>query len=96
MQKTTVRIPQISSIETALKLYYQKTELNNSEIRELFGEISNATIWRLKRLAKEKMVERDIPSWNAQCVNTTAAYVAWGLDIEDLEHRYKKLKEISA
>ena len=40
------------------------------------------------------MIEHDILSYNAQAVNTEAAYAAWGLDINDLENRLKKLEKL--
>lgn len=45
-----VRIPSVSSIENAVRLYYEKVELNNSDIKELFGEHSSTTIAKLKNL----------------------------------------------
>lgn len=89
-----VRIPQITSLETAIRLYYERTELTNGDIRELFGQLGNATVAKLKRTAKELMAERNTPVWNAQRVNTEVAYEAWGLDIEKLEYRLKKLKAL--
>ncbi len=91
-----VRIPQVTSLKTAIELYYSRTELGNSDIEALFGKHSSSTIARLKRKAKQKMAEQGTPVWNAQRVNTEAAYSAWGLDVSDLECRYKKLKELSA
>lgn len=88
----SVRIPQLVSIEAAIRIYYERIELTNSDIRKLFGkERGNATIAKLKRKAREVMAENNTPIWNAQYVNTEAAYKAWGLDIADLERRYKKL-----
>ncbi len=42
------------------------------------------------------MIELNTPVWNSSRINTKVAYEAWGLDIADLEHRYKKLQELSA
>ena len=91
-----VRIPPITSLKTAIELYYSMTELGNSDIKRLFGNHSSATITRLKNKAKQKMIEQGTPVWNAQRVNTKVSYEAWGLDIKDLEFRYKKLQELSA
>ena len=88
----TVRIPQITSLETAVRLYYERIELSNADIRELFGKLAPATIKSLKNKALAIMTERNTPVWNAQRVNTEIAYEAWGLNITDLEHRLKKLK----
>ena len=43
-----VRVPQITSLETAIRLYYERIELSNSDIRELFGKLAPATIKSLK------------------------------------------------
>lgn len=86
-----VRVPQITSLETAIRLYYERIELSNSDIRELFGKLAPATI-KMKNKALAIMTERNTPVWNAQRVNTEIAYEAWGLNIADLERRFKKLK----
>lgn len=89
-----VRIPQITSLETAIRLYYEHTELSNSDIKELFGECSSATISRLKAIVRERMAEEKTPVWSANNVNTKIAYSTWELDINDLEQRYKKIKDL--
>lgn len=90
-----VRIPQITSIETALELYYKRIELSSSDVRALFGKISESTVAKLKNKAREIMREENTPIWNAQCVNTEVAYKAWGLDIENLEKRHTKLQKMN-
>lgn len=90
-----MRVPPIASLETAIRLYYEKIELYNDDIRELFGKISGTSIVNLKELGREVMRSSDIPSWNARAVNTRAAYEAWGLEIDDLERRYNKLKKLA-
>lgn len=90
-----VRIPQISSLETAIRLYYDKLELSNKDIMALFGKMSSSTMAKLKRAANALIQERDTPIWNAQRVNTEVAYEAWGLDIKKLEYRYNKLKAMN-
>ena len=90
-----VRIPPLSAVSTAIELFYSQTELGNAEIELLFNKPSTATISRLKNKARKKMIELDIPSWNANRVNTKAAYEAWGLDIKDLETLYRKMQELN-
>lgn len=91
---TNVRTPPLSDVETAIKIYYSKIELHNEDVKELFPTVkSKATITRLKKKAREIMAENNILSYNAQAVNTQAAFMAWGLDIKDLETRYNKLKK---
>lgn len=89
-----VRIPQTTSIETAIRLYYEKPELTNKDIVELFGKLANSTVARLKNKAREQMIEDNVPVWNPQRVNTKSAYIAWGIDVDDLEMRYEKLKQL--
>ncbi len=91
-----VRIPQPVSIITALKLYYEHTELSNDNIKELFGNLSGATISKLKKKVYIRMAEENTPIWNAMYVNTEVAYKTWGIDVTDLERRYHKLKELSS
>lgn len=89
-----VRIPQITDLGAAIQLYYERIELSNADIEKLFGKRSSSTVAGLKAMAREKMRENNIPCWNAQRVNTEAAYSAWGLSIDDLERRYKKLNQL--
>ena len=93
--KPAARIPQITSLEVAVRLYYEKIELCNSDVRELFGCKSSTTIARLKKQAREKMADNGTIIWNAQHVNTKDAYEAWGLNIENLEYRLKRLNSLS-
>lgn len=88
-----MRTPQITSVETAIRIYYAKPEMNNADIKELFGDMSSATVARLKDRAKKTMLDEGIEAWGCYAVNTNAAYKAWGLDIGDLEKRYAKLKK---
>ncbi len=86
-------VPQITSLPTAIRLYYERIELNNPQIRELFGNIGSARIASLKKAALNQMAEDSCSCWSAYGVNTQCAYKAWGLEIKDLEHRYEKLKK---
>lgn len=88
-----VRVPQIRSIEEAVRLYYERIELSNADIAALF-DTSQGTVYKLKLLARERMAEEDVPAWNARNVNTEVAYRAWGLDIAKLERNLKKLQAL--
>ncbi len=90
------RVPPLTSLEMAVRLYYEKLELGNAELKQLFGEKhSPATFCRLKNAAREVMQKENIGTYSIHRVNTKAAYVAWGLDIADLEARYLKLKRMA-
>ena len=89
----TMRIPQIKDVENALRIYYDRLELSNKDIRELFPDVkSNTTITRLKHIARDLMVKESIFSLNPMYVNTQSAFRAWGIDPEDLEARLTKLR----
>lgn len=90
-----MNIPQITSIENAVRLYYTHSEIGNKEIILLFGQLSSATVARLKRLVKIEMDKQEVFSYGLHKVNTKIAYSVWGLNISDLERRMKKLKELS-
>ena len=54
--KHKIRVPQIKSLETAIRVYYERIELRNADIREIFGSIGNDTMSGLKRAAKDRCV----------------------------------------
>lgn len=87
-------LPQIVDVKNALRIYYEKTELGNKEIAELFGTKARSTIGKIKKIAQEKMAEENTPFWDPRSVNTEVAFRAWGLNIDNLERRYKKLKSL--
>ena len=93
-----VRIPQIRDPLAAIRLFYSKTELSTGDIRELFAagkgkRISGERALKLKKLAREAMHEKGIPSYDATKCNTDVAYEVWGINIADLERRYAKLQK---
>lgn len=89
-----VNIPQIGDLKTAITLYYTKISLSNTDIALLFPGIGNDRICTLKNLAREKAAEKNKLQWNSLTVLTPEAYEAWGLDIDDLEKRYTKLRKL--
>ncbi len=90
----SVRIPQITSLDTAITLYYTTTELSSKDVIKLFGSCSTSTVTKLKGIVRQKMAEQKIPVWNAQNINTKVAYETWGLDIEDLKYRKQELEKL--
>lgn len=90
-----VRVPQITDLKTAIELYLKKSELTSNDILTLFGgNICKDTVMKLKNVARDKMEENHVRVWNTSCVNTAAAYEAWGLDIDDLKHRLQELRAL--
>ena len=89
-----MNIPQITSINETLKIYYSNPEIGNKEIVSLFGRLSSATISRLKKSVKIEMDKRNILSYGLHKVNTGVAFDIWGIDVNDLEKRRKKLDDL--
>ena len=87
-------IPEISSLDNAIRIYYRYPEIGTKEIKELFGSRSNGTIVKLKKLARGVMIEEKIPTCRTSSVNTNAAFQAWGIDVVDLEKRREKLNKL--
>jgi len=89
-----INIPQITNIDTAIKIYYRYPEISTKEITQLFTKHSKSTISRLKKLAQKKMLEDNIYIFGINKINTVCAYKAWGIDVEDLEKRRNKLQKL--
>lgn len=89
-----MKFKQIADIETAIRIYYQYPEIDNNQMRELFGKISSSTAARYKKAVKEEQINRNVKTMCIDSVNTEVAYDVWGIDIVDLERRLKKLKSL--
>ena len=89
-----MNIPQITGIDTALKIYYSHSEIGNKEIVSLFGRLSSATTAKLKRAVKEEMIKRNEMSYGLNKIKTCTAFDVWGIDVTDLERRRKKLQAL--
>ncbi len=90
-----VRVPQINDIAFAINMYYSKPQIGNQDIKELFPKCGKNTICGLKKAVIEKMIEKGEMRYNGLLVSTRTAYETWGIDIEDLEYRYNKLKKLA-
>lgn len=77
-------------VETAIELYYARTEIGTQDIKRLF-DVSDSKASALKKAARKAMRDKDVITIFPMNVNTKAAYEAWGLDIGELERKYKKL-----
>lgn len=96
MERATVRvrIPPITNVETAVRIFWEYPEIGNKEMRELFGERSPNTFSSMKKLAREYMRGTTYSCISATRIPTPAAYEAWGLDISKLEEHLVKLKKL--
>lgn len=91
MRIARVKVP---DVRTALKLYYEKPELNNDDIMQLFG-VSRGRATQMKKNVQQKMREEDVKTYMIPySVNTEVAFRCWGIDIADYEKRLKKLQSL--
>ena len=89
-----MRIKKITSLDTAIRLYYENDELDNRDIRMLFEDMSASTITKMKNAVLAKMTEEGTVRHRRHTVNTEVAYKVWGLDIDKLEKNRAKLKKL--
>ena len=78
------------NIEKAVELYYSTTEIRVKDIAEMFSA-SVGTAQKLRRIAKEQMLEEDKKCMESRAVLTDVAFRAWGLDIAELEKKLDKM-----
>lgn len=89
---TKLKRKPVSSLETAIEMYYLNLELTTANIKKLFN-VSDPTAKKYKDVVREEMIKKKIVSNEINSVETKLAYQVWGLDIDDLEKRYKKLEK---
>ena len=94
MERPNVRIPPITGVAEAIHIFWEYPELSNKELERLFGKRSPNTYSKLKKAAWEKMQEMGAFTTSPTRVPTHCAYLAWGLDINDLEKRYARLQKL--
>ncbi len=83
----------IPDSEKALKLYYEKTEINSAEIRELF-DCNPTTATRLKKQVREEMAKTGVKTWIPSNIDIRTAYMVWHIDVEVLEKKLEKLQRL--
>lgn len=80
-------------LETAVELYYTKTEIGTEEVKKLFDCCASFAC-KMKKPVLEEMAKQGVRTWRANAVNVKLAYSVWGIDIADYEARLKKLKSL--
>lgn len=87
---------QLTDTGRVLEIYWSKSELETADIVELFSGISRTSAAKLKNVARKVMAEQNVKSWSSTGVVTEIAFNAWGIDINKLEQRYKKLQKLKS
>lgn len=88
-----LRVPQLTSIEAAVRIFYEHNSIGNKEIRELFG-CCTAKAVDLKKPVLAAMLERGMILRGNGAVSVEVAYEIWGLDIQNLEKKLMKAKKL--
>lgn len=90
MRKLDINIP------VAVRYYYEKISLGNADIKEIFNVTADCTATKKKREVIKYFAEQEINPVHSLTnrLDTWRAYEAWGLDITELEKRFKKLKQL--
>lgn len=82
------------NIIKAVELYYSRLALSNKDIKEIFSVSSDSTVAQIKREVMSYYANGDTNPVFGSRLKTHEMYVAMGLDIKDLENRYRKLKKL--
>lgn len=80
------------NIALALETYYTQNDLCNDDIQAIFG-CSKSHVRTLKNQVRDKMAEEDVYPvvYEAKNLNTEYAFRVWGIDIDELERKFKRL-----
>lgn len=80
---------------TALKIYYTYPgEIGNAQLKELFGVTASSTLSHLKAKIRTRQIEDGEKTINPLNVSTKSAYAYAGIDIEEMEKRYRDGKKL--
>lgn len=83
-----MNVPTNVNVDTAVALYYGKTEITTGDICAIFG-CGKTTANLLKKTARAVQDREGTPSYNGRAVNVETAFRVWGLDVKRLERAQK-------
>lgn len=83
------------NIAKAVELYYSRLALSNKDIKQIFSVASDSTVAKIKREVMTFFADADVNPLYGSRLKTHETFVAMGLDIKDLENRYRKLKKLT-
>ncbi len=83
------------NIPLAVRIYYEKLSLSNQDIKAIFSVKADSTAVEIKKEVVKHFVGTDInPINHNNRLDTERAFEAWGLDINNLERRLKKIRKL--
>lgn len=88
-EQMELRLPKLSSIRTAVEIYYTMDSMHTADVVRLFGCCATKAR-ELKRPVQLAMRERGILPRTQGCISTEVAYEIWGIDVPALERKYQK------
>lgn len=97
-KKSEIRIKapcSIASLKTAILVYHNYPELQNEQLRELFGhDFASSTLARYKKIIRDRQRELGIKTAVPYSVNTKVAFEVFGIDITEIEKSMAKLQKL--
>lgn len=88
-----VTVPRVSSIRTAVEIYYTYNDLSTRDVMRLF-DCSTTKARQLKKPVQALMHERGILQKTECCIDTETAFEAWGIDIVSLERKMARAEKL--
>ena len=82
----------LRDVEEAVRMYYQFPEIGTPEIMRLY-QCSRFSALKLKKLAQAKQQEMGKSTFSPLNVNTRCAFLAWNLDIGEMEKAAQRLQK---
>jgi hypothetical protein len=91
---TPIKRPPVFDVDHALKVYYGKGYISNSDIKQIFGVKADTSVKRLKEPVKAAEIEKKVPVVVPHHVNARIAFEVWRIDVEELERNRRKLAKL--
>ncbi len=88
-----ITVPRVSSIRTAVEIYYTYNDLSTKDVMRLF-DCSSTKARQLKKPVQALMRERKIMQKTECCIDTETAFEAWGIDIASLERKLARAEKL--
>lgn len=100
VSKSQPCIPQLQPFDEVLTIYYSKSTIGNSELDLIFKSnkkgcsLSLRKKSELKKIVNAKLIENGGMLLGGSTVPTRLAFEVWGINIEEIEENFLKLKKL--
>lgn len=86
------------NIPIAVRMFYSKISLTNKDIKAIFSVSADSTAVEIKKEVINYWAKKENgvnPVNHNNRLDTERAFEAWGLDIDKLEYRLKRLRRLN-